>query len=81
MIDLPVDHIARPPQIGIGSIQLAHDLNRIPDRRQRIPEFVPEYGDEFVLLPVGIAKRFLRLFTVGNVRNTPIMRTGVPWAS
>src|SRR5688572_14721518 len=44
-----------------------HELRRVPDGRERVPELVSEHGQEIVLEPGLLLQRLVRALLVGHV--------------
>ena len=59
--DLPRDRLARPDLAVVLAAELAHDLQRGPDRRQRVAQLVAQHREEFVLALVGVLGARARL--------------------
>ncbi len=57
MIHLALHHLANPLGGRIVLARQAEDLQRVPDRRERVAELVGEHGDELVLAAVRFLER------------------------
>ena len=57
--ELTGDDVTRPGDRVVGRRQLSHDLDRHADRRQRVPELVPEHRQELVLATAGLLELLL----------------------
>ena len=52
LLDLPVDHVARPAEVDVVDAELLEELDGVADRREGIPQFVGEHRQELVLAAV-----------------------------
>src|SRR4051812_39034002 len=69
LVDLAVDHRARPFELRREAALLGEQRDRVADRRERVAQLVRQHGEELVLAPVGFAQRLLRLLALVNIGN------------
>ena len=67
LVDLAVDDLAAPLQLGFRRSLPLEDRHRVADRRERVAQLVGERGQELVLAPVGVAQRLLHLLALVDV--------------
>jgi hypothetical protein len=76
VLHLSFDHGPDPgDDLGRGRCQ-AQDLERVLDRRERVPQFVTQRGEELVLAAVGLAERFLGPAALGDFLPELFIDTG-----
>src|SRR4029079_13362516 len=61
LMDLPVDDVGRPPDLGDRRALHLEDVHRVADGCQRGPQLVGEPREELVLPALGLAQRCRQL--------------------
>ena len=66
-LDLVLDDLDRPFEVGAFEPLDLHDLHGVADRCQGIAELVGEHGEELVLAEVGFFEGFLHALPLGDL--------------
>ncbi len=53
VLDLPLHHLARGLEARVDGLDLAHQLDSVADRGERVAQLVGQHGEELVLAAVG----------------------------
>ena len=67
LLDLVLDHLDRPLEVGAAQALDLHDLDGVADRGQGIAQLVGEHGEELVLAPVGLPEGLLHALAIVDV--------------